>query len=214
MVAWEAMISIAPIVGAAMAAGGASLAGNLISGGLNFASAKDAQAFAKKMYTNRFQWMMKDMRKAGLNPILAYREAGPGVPSASGQATFPDPLSGAGSAARQMILDKASLANVNADTQQKAAMARKVGYEAMITKAEVPKAVMKEEVSTDLLGEAQKLYNRFKGWLAPGERSSAREPMAPAPMVPDFSDVRSGSSTDWFFPKQEGEPMVGPRPVY
>lgn len=37
----------------------------------------------KEMYQNRYQWQMEDMKKAGLNPLLAYSQAAPGGPSVS-----------------------------------------------------------------------------------------------------------------------------------
>lgn len=49
--------------------------------GLNFASAKQAQDFAKKVYKNRYQWMVSDLEKAGLNPMLAYTQSPGSGPS-------------------------------------------------------------------------------------------------------------------------------------
>ena len=44
------------------------------------AAAKQMQ-FQKDSYQHRYQWQMDDMRKAGLNPILAYSQGPPGGPA-------------------------------------------------------------------------------------------------------------------------------------
>lgn len=61
---------------------GAALGGSLISGLFGQSSARDQQAASREMmrmqhefnvedYQHRYQWATQDMRKAGLNPILA-----------------------------------------------------------------------------------------------------------------------------------------------
>ena len=45
------------------------------------------QAFNKEMFEKRYQMTMADMRKAGLNPILAYKQ-GPGTAPSSGGGSF------------------------------------------------------------------------------------------------------------------------------
>lgn len=58
----------AAAVGAAIGAGG-SLAAN----------SQSAKA-AESNYKHRYQWQVKDLQKAGLNPMLAYMNAAPNVP--------------------------------------------------------------------------------------------------------------------------------------
>ena len=69
--------------------GGGSLLGAGLSGGLGFASALQQQKAVKSMFKNRYQWTMQDLRKAGLNPMLAIGGSGPPVAS-MGQASVPD----------------------------------------------------------------------------------------------------------------------------
>lgn len=70
---------------AGWAAAGSAIAG--IGSGIASAMASARQArkqrdWQKKMYQHRYQYTMDDMRRAGLNPILAYRQGvGGGVPS-------------------------------------------------------------------------------------------------------------------------------------
>lgn len=81
-------ISIGDIGGAAIGAAG-SLLGSYMTG----QSVADQMEFQKESLQNRYQWTMKDMRKAGLNPIYAYKGIGAGtLPGASAQ--FNNPLSG------------------------------------------------------------------------------------------------------------------------
>lgn len=62
-----------------VSAGIAGIAG--IGGGLlgNKASAEEAarnRRFQRRMYKHRYQYTVEDMRKAGLNPALAYQQGG------------------------------------------------------------------------------------------------------------------------------------------
>ncbi len=57
-----------------------AIAGGLLQGassGLGFLSQRKSQKFTERMMKNRWQWQMKDLRAAGLNPILGYANAPP-----------------------------------------------------------------------------------------------------------------------------------------
>ena len=60
----------------------AGLAGSLWSSSQNQASAEASIAFQREVLQNRNQWMVRDLKKAGLNPILA--AGAPSGASASG----------------------------------------------------------------------------------------------------------------------------------
>lgn len=47
------------------------LLGGAAQGGISYASAQQQQAATRDAYQHRYQWTMEDMRKAGLNPLLA-----------------------------------------------------------------------------------------------------------------------------------------------
>ena len=55
------------------AAGGivASLGGAAVQGAFGLAGQSNAQDFTKEQLQNRHQWEVKDLRAAGLNPILS-----------------------------------------------------------------------------------------------------------------------------------------------
>jgi hypothetical protein len=67
------------------------------------ASSHEQMDFQERMSNTAYQRSMEDMRKAGLNPILAYNQGGasapPGAQSAGASATMQNELSGAVSSA-------------------------------------------------------------------------------------------------------------------
>jgi len=82
--------------------------------------------FQKETLRSQYQWGMEDMRKAGLNPLLAYKQGGAG--SASGSDYTPGnvgaaAVSGASTAQSSALATRAQetqLENIAADTRLKA----------------------------------------------------------------------------------------------
>lgn len=69
------MAAWAPILAAGMS-GGFGIGGNLISMMANKSSARKQMAFQERMSRHAYRYAMQDMRKAGLNPMLAYMQGG------------------------------------------------------------------------------------------------------------------------------------------
>ncbi len=65
--------------GVASALGG--VAGGLLTNAANSARTQRQMDFQERMSRNRYQYTMEDMKKAGLNPILAYKQGGGSAPS-------------------------------------------------------------------------------------------------------------------------------------
>lgn len=173
--------------------GGSLLAGALDFGGAYYqnrsarAAAERQMAFQLASAQNAYQWATADMRKAGINPMLAYQRGGS---SALSGATYqPQNLtSGLAASAREMHRVNSALDNLKADTFQKkenayaqaaaANLAReqrnKVFEETKITrsqqataKAEADQArIMSRLLTQDgKVGELAKIFSIFRNLL-------------------------------------------------
>lgn len=80
---------MSPMVLSSLIGGGMSMGGGLLSGMFGQSSAEEAMDFQKEFAQNKFRWMVKDMRKAGLNPMLA-AGASPGGLSGGFTAQMPN----------------------------------------------------------------------------------------------------------------------------
>jgi len=117
---------LAPIIGAAIG-GGASLIGGAMQNSAASAAADKQMAFQENSAKHQYQWAMGDMKAAGLNPILAYKQGGSGTLSGSsytpqniGAAATSGAVAGA-STATAAQRTTAELDNIMADTSLKSA---------------------------------------------------------------------------------------------
>lgn len=65
-----------PLIGAGLG----SVIGGTVGALGGLFSAKSSRDFAEESYKHRYQWQVKDMQKAGLNPMLAFSQGAPNVP--------------------------------------------------------------------------------------------------------------------------------------
>jgi len=104
------------------------LGGALAAGGIDYFSAKDTQskqkqmareqmAFQERMSNTAYQRAVKDMRKAGINPILAYAQGGASSPGGA-QANIVTPTPGATTAKALQSSSQASLQTLQKDLVQ------------------------------------------------------------------------------------------------
>lgn len=97
-----------------------SAASGLVSNLFGSSRQEDAQAFSAQQYATRYQTTVEDMKKAGLNPMLAYSQGAGSAPSSSAVSSqMPD----VGSSVTHGSLASAQRANIEADTANKAAQA-------------------------------------------------------------------------------------------
>lgn len=87
-----------PLVAAAGIQAGSGIGGSLIAMMANKASARAQMAFQERMLRHQYRYTMQDMRKAGLNPMLAYQQGGAGGASGAGYQVSPGMLDQAGAA--------------------------------------------------------------------------------------------------------------------
>lgn len=116
---------VAPAIIAAGIGGIASAFGQMMANSEAKEASQRQMDFQKETLRSQYQWGMEDMRKAGLNPILAYKQGGAG--SASGADYTPGnvgaaAVSGASTATSSALAARAQdmqLENIAADTRLK-----------------------------------------------------------------------------------------------
>lgn len=90
---------------------------------------EDSQSFSAQQYATRYQTQVKDLRAAGLNPMLAYGQ-GPGSAPTSSPASPGSNFSQAAGQHLQSQINSAQIDNIRADTANKAAQARLIDAQA------------------------------------------------------------------------------------
>ena len=102
-----------PNFGSALSAGG-----GIIGSAVTAKIAKDNRKFQERMFRNRYQYSVQDLRAAGLNPILAAQGlGGGGVPSGS-TAQIQNPLSDAVAVREQAIQNKKLREQIDAQSDK------------------------------------------------------------------------------------------------
>ena len=148
--------------------------GGLFEAGAQHASARDLQershAFTEKMYKHRHQFAVKDLRKAGLNPILAM---GSGAGSQGGGTTSGSAVSSG------FTLKDAEKKNVEANTEANEANAESAKAVAEANKANAERTVYETQLFRKELEAMNASDNIFNAYIAhkylgtPGEWSTA-----------------------------------------
>lgn len=104
------------IIGSLVGAG-ASLLGQRSANRANIRQAQQSQDFQREMSNTSYQRSMEDMKKAGLNPILAYQKGGASTP-AGVTPQIKNELEGTASSAKDVALQLAQIKNIKATTEK------------------------------------------------------------------------------------------------
>lgn len=158
-------VSKIPIIGD-LVGGLAGSAGSIIGGeranSASLGSTREQMSFQERMSSTAYQRAMDDMKKAGLNPILAYKQGGASSPTGSSM-TFQNTAAGLGQAIDQFQNSALSRKSAQASIDQVRAQTYKTRSEAELL---------------DLQKDRLKLENSLKDYdlkLAPLKTSSAQE---------------------------------------
>lgn len=150
-----------PVVGSLLG-GGLALLGGERANASSAASVQQQMDFQERMRATQYQTTMADMRKAGLNPMLAAKVGGAGTPSGAsmtfqnvGQAAA-DGAAKMSSSAVAMKRLTSEIENINADTELKKTTDKKTFIESGVKYQEGENLVTMGRILDEQLISAQK----------------------------------------------------------
>lgn len=181
---------IGGITGGDLLSFGGGLLGGQQANAASAASTKEQMAFQERMRATQYQTSVDDLRKAGLNPMLAYMNSAAGTPSGSAY-TAQDVVTPAISSALAYRTARANIANLEAsndkiksdtalnrdlqvsaraDALLKTNNARVAANNAAISAAELPYARLKGDASASLTSSARQIKDfKFPGMSKSGQ---------------------------------------------
>lgn len=138
----------------AVTGGALSFGGSALSAKLAREEAKKNRAFQERMRNTAYQAAMADMRKGGLNPILAYQRGGANTPQGS-QALIPD-FGKSGTAMAQAAVGGANVKKLSSATNLDVALIDKAKQETL-TSASQQLKLQKETLAMGIAGTKGRL---------------------------------------------------------
>jgi len=153
----------------AAAAGGAAggLVGGAISAISSSAEGAKARSFAADMYRHRYRWAMADMRKAGLNPILAATQGIGGSVSGASIPSMPDFSAATAKGVEAAVKANEQRAKLDPQTElireqinYTRALKQQTWGQDLLTRAGIPEAEAKKQYDLSPQGNSQIMKNR------------------------------------------------------
>lgn len=158
-----------PMTSSALISAGSSILGGLFGGSSNKKAAQAQMEWQERMRATQYQTAVEDMKKAGLNPMLAYSQGGAG--NLSGASYSVDPTIGtqAVSSALQAKLNEATIknmreqnSNIQADTKVKQAQEAAVKVNSYLSSLSIPAALNSAKVEQSDFGTIMAYINAGK----------------------------------------------------
>ena len=150
-------IALIPAIGAIAGAAAPTALGVYGQSQANASNAKEAKRqreFQERMRATQYQTAVEDMRKAGLNPALAYSQGGAGTPSGA-MARMESTTAGVTGGVDSALTNAVAVANAVAQTRKTNAEAAQINLESSARVAQIEAQIAQLKASTEAT-DAQK----------------------------------------------------------
>lgn len=135
-----------------IAGGAVSGAGSLLASAINVREARKSREWQERMSNTSYQRAVKDMRAAGINPMVAFSKGGASTPGGATASSAGNPLEGLGEGISSATkLNKVDIPLVNAQAASALASARKTAEEAESVRVSRQQSVARFQMDLDEL---------------------------------------------------------------